>query len=107
MIKLPKPEDERCKPLVSVTGDHARSDKAARLEAQKNWKQEVRFLYGERFLDLGTAQRLEYQCGPSSVPALGGKVEEFAGRFLPLEEVRCRIFAQPCAAPIQREDDGK
>lgn len=108
VIRLPKPEEERCKPVMDALGDEARSEAAAKLEAQKSIKQAIRFKHGERFLDLANARDgVRYKCAPSSVPALGGKVEEFAGRFLPIEKVRCQIFVIPCEAPTQIDGDGK
>ena len=102
-----KPEPlARCKPYVAAIGDSAKSEAAAKLEAQKAWKGVVQFEHGNKFLDLQNADHIEYQCGPSSVPKFGGLIENAASKFLPIESITCRLSAQPCASPVQR-DDGK
>lgn len=101
------PVDPRCKTAVAAIGDSAKSEAAARLEAQKSWKGVVQFEHGNKFLDLHNAQDIEYQCGPSSVPKFGGLIESTASKFLPIESITCRLSAHPCAAPIKREEDGK
>ena len=91
---------------VAAIGDSAKSEAAAKLEAQKAWKGVVQFEHGNKFLDLQNADNIEYQCGPSSVPKFGGLIENAASKFLPIESITCRLSAQPCATPVQR-DNGK
>lgn len=98
--------DARCKPSVAAIGDTAKSEAAAKLESQKQWKATAIWLYGSRYIDLNNADAIEYQCGPSSVPRAGGLVEQQASRFLPIVDYTCRITAFPCDAPVQR-DAGK
>ncbi len=115
--KLPRPipkaepvvrhVEPRCRNAIAAIGDSAKSEAAARLESQKAWKGVVQFELGNKFLDLNHAQDVTYQCGPSSVPKFGGLVESAVGKFLPIESITCRISAHPCAAPVQREEDGK
>jgi hypothetical protein len=95
--------DARCKPFVAAIGDSAKSEVAAKLEAQAAWKAAVQFEAGNRYIDLNVAETIEYLCGPSSVPAFGGKIEDVASRFLPIVSYRCRISAQPCSVPVQRD----
>lgn len=104
--KPEKIEHARCKPYVSATGDFAKSEEAAKLESQKAWKGSVQMDYGNIYMDLRHAEDITYQCGPSSVPRYGGTVEATVSKFLPIESITCRIRAQPCAVPIQR-DNGK
>lgn len=104
--KTPTTKDFRCKPYVAAIGDSAKSEAAAKLEAQKSWKGVVQFEHGNKYLDLQNADSIEYQCGPSSVPKFGGLIENAASKFLPIESITCRLSAQPCASPVQR-DDGK
>lgn len=98
--------DHRCKPYVEATGDFAKSEGAAKLEAQKSWKGSVQQKYGNIYMALEHAEDTTYQCGPSSVPRYGGTVEATVSKFLPIESYTCTIRAQPCAVPIQR-DNGK
>lgn len=98
--------DHRCKPYVAAIGDSAKSEAAAKLESQKAWKGVVQFEHGNKYLDLQNADNIEYQCGPSSVPKFGGLIENAASKFLPIESITCRLSAQPCASPVQR-DNGK
>lgn len=95
--------DPRCKPWISAIGDSAKSEAAAKLEAQKSWKGVVQFEMGNKYLDLANAEDLEFQCGPSSVPRFGGLVESAASKFLPIESMTCKLSARPCTAPIQRD----
>lgn len=106
VVSKPEPIPHRCKPYVAAIGDSAKSEAAAKLEAQKAWKGVVQFEHGNKFLDLQNADHIEYQCGPSSVPKFGGLIENAASKFLPIESITCRLSAQPCASPVQR-DDGK
>jgi len=109
-VVIVKPQtvaDVRCKPYVAAIGDSAKSEAAARLEAQAAWKATTQFMYGNMYLDLQYADNLEYQCGPSSVPKFGGLIEQAASKILPIESYRCRISAQPCAVPVVREETGK
>lgn len=98
--------EQRCKPSVAATGDSAKSETAAKLESQKAWKGEVQWQYGNMYLDLQNAEDISYQCGPSSVPRYGGTVEATVSKFLPIESITCRVKAQPCAVPVQK-DNGK
>lgn len=106
VVSKPEPIAHRCKPVVVATGDFAKSEEAAKLEAQKGWKGAVQMDYGNLYMDLRHAEDITYQCGPSSVPRYGGTVEATVSKFLPIESVTCKIRAQPCASPVQR-DDGK
>lgn len=106
VTKPEKIEHARCRPYVAAVGDSAKSEPAAKLEAQKAWKGVVQFEHGNKFLDLQNADNIEYQCGPSSVPKFGGLIENAASKFLPIESITCRLSAQPCATPVQR-DNGK
>jgi hypothetical protein len=103
----PVVHEPRCRNVVTATGSKAKSERAARLESQKAWKDEVQFEYGNKYLDFGNAIDVSYQCSSSSVPRLGGIVESTASKFLPIEDISCKMFARPCAAPVQREEDGK
>ena len=106
VVTKPEKIDHRCKPYVAATGDFAKSEDAAKLEAQKAWKGSVQMDYGNIYMDLRHAEDITYQCGPSSVPRYGGTVEATVSKFLPIESITCRIKAQPCAVPVQR-DNGK
>lgn len=103
-----KPEPfARCKPFVTAIGDSARSEEAARLEAQKMWKATVSFQFGSKFLDLANAEFIEYQCGPTTVPSFGGRIENAIGKVLPITNFTCTVSAQACAPSIIKDHGGK
>ena len=73
----------------------------------KAWKAMTAFEHGQKFMDLNNADTIEYQCGPSNVPRFGGSVENMASKFLPITDYTCRISAQPCPVPVQKDYGGK
>jgi hypothetical protein len=93
----------RCLPYITAIGDSAKSEAAARLEAQKTWKAMVAFNAGQKFMSIDIADNVEYLCGPSNVPRFGGLVEGTASKWLPINDYTCQISAQPCLLPVKRE----
>lgn len=91
-----------CRQMVEVPGDEARTEEAAKLQAKQHWLKTVRFRYGERFLDLASAQGEHMQCSRSDFPVTGGKIGAAVDAIT--HQWRCQMFAVPCSAPIKRED---
>lgn len=102
----PKPEP-RCKPWLSALGDTAKSIEAAKLEGLKAIKSRVQYEYGSKFMDVVSADAVEFQCAPSAPPVMGGRVEEALGKMLPIQSYYCKVSVSPCEATVQREYMGK
>ena len=99
VIRLPKPEEELCKPSIRVVGDQGLSLDKAQGEAVKNFTAMTRWKYGERYSSYDNARDRTMECNQSSIPVTGGVV----GNILP-KEIRCEIIAMPCRS---KPEDGK
>ena len=86
-------DGRQCFAPMTVVGDQAMSDEAARTQAGKHWMANARWAHGERAMDLENARDVNYACSRSSVPITGGVV----GQIAPYEH-RCEITARPCRA---------
>lgn len=104
VIKHHEPLDEhgQCRIPVSVVGDEARSKEAAELQSRQHWMKQVRFHLGEKFIELGNARDVFFQCNRSDFPITGGKVGAAMDNVTHLW--RCSIRATPCAQSIEREE---
>lgn len=73
----------------------------AKLAAEYAWAEEVRYRYGERYLDLRYARGITYTCSKSSIPeGIVNKIENAVGAY----KTRCEIEARPCLpAPVSAE----
>ena len=67
-------EPGTCRPSVSVVGDEARSKDAAELQARQHFMKTVRFHHGEKFIEIGNARDVFFQCSRSDFPITGGKI---------------------------------
>ncbi len=81
--------DKACKPVVRVVGDQRPTEDGAKEQADKAWMQEVRFRYGERYMQTTTARELRYACSRASIAEIIGN---------PMQ--RCEIIALPCPAEV-------
>jgi hypothetical protein len=96
----------QCWPHVEAWSVEANTEEGAWRDAQRNWENQVRAMYGERFMDIGNAKEGgERQCWTSSGnQSVAGRVAETVGRAVGAETVdgrkhRCRIMLRPCQAP--------
>ena len=82
-----------CQRRLRTVGDEGRSQEDALAAAQRAWMGTVRFDYGERFMDLATAQDARHSCVPSST-----------GTVLKGNMFRCVLEATPAArrGPVNR-----
>lgn len=83
----PIPSSGACQRRLRTVGDEERSQEEALAAAQRAWMGTVRFDYGERFMDLATAQDVRHSCVPSST-----------GTILKGNTFRCVLEATPCRA---------
>lgn len=95
-------EPGACRPSISVVGDEARSKDAAELQARQHFMKTVRFHHGEKFIEIGNARDVFFQCSRSDFPITGGKVGALADAIS--HSWRCSIKATPCAQSIVREE---
>jgi hypothetical protein len=79
---------DRCRDMRRVVGDQGLSVALAQGQADKAWAQDVRFHLGERYMDIGNAEDVTYECSRSSV-----------GETLGQTFHRCQIAARPCKSP--------
>ena len=81
--------DKACKAPIKVVGDQRPTLEGAREQADKAWMQEVRFRFGERFMETVNARDRRYACSRSSIAEIVGQTMQ-----------RCEIIALPCPAPV-------
>lgn len=107
-----------CYPSVEAYSVEANTDDAAWLDAQRNFENQVRAMYGEKWLDVRNAREIEKQCWASSGnQSVAGRVAERVGNAvqsitgneggLDGRKHRCRILARPCQAPKEMNPDTK
>lgn len=107
-----------CYPPVEAYSTEANSDDAAWLDAQRNFENQVRAMYGEKWLDVRNARDIEKQCWASSgnqsvagrvAERVGSAVQSITGNEGGLDgrKHRCRILARPCQAPKEMNPDTK
>ena len=95
-------EAQVCIAAVTTVGDEARTKEAAELQARQHWMKQVRFDHGEKYLELGNARDVFFQCSRSDFPITGGKIGAVADAVT--HSWRCKIRAIPCVATMTRED---
>jgi hypothetical protein len=99
--------DVHCWPHVEAWSVEANTEDGAWRDAQRNWENTVRAMYGERWLEVANSKDIEKQCWISSGnQSVAGRVAENVARVVGSETVdgrkhRCRIMARPCQAPKQ------
>ncbi|NJO22025.1 MAG: hypothetical protein HC868_02580 [Sphingomonadales bacterium] len=96
--------DRECKPPLARTGGEAFDEDNAKQRADLAWQEEVRFLWGERYMDVANAQRARYECSRSSTNEswIGKAGERIAGDAA--VKKRCRITALPCRGERDKAD---
>jgi hypothetical protein len=103
--------DVQCWPHVEAWSVEANTEDGAWKDAQRNWENVVRAMYGERFMDIGNAKDGgEKQCFISSgnqsvagraMERLGDAVQRVTGNEQGVDgrKHRCRVMLRPCMAP--------
>lgn len=93
-----------CKPPLARTGGEAFDEDNAKQRADLAWQEEVRFLWGERYMDVANAQRARYECSRSSTNEswIGKAGERIAGDAA--VKKRCRLTALPCRGERDKSD---
>lgn len=94
-----------CRPIVSVVGTEHLSEATAKDAAEATWRRQVRFMHGERFMNLEKSHKRKDVCtrsstGDSMTAKLLDKISEDAGVLH-----RCQIEARPCS--VEPEEVGK
>lgn len=96
-----------CFPPVVGRSNERSSQEKAWDDAQLDWANAVRWLYGERFQDIRNANPVAKQCSPSSISeSQAGKLiqnakEAITGNTEVSNRWRCQVRAGPCQAPIE------
>ena len=99
-----------CYPHVEAYSVEANTEDGAWTDAQRNWENIVRAMYGERWLEVRNARETEKQCWASSGnQSVAGRISERVGNAVQSitgneggidgRKHRCRILAKPCQAP--------
>jgi hypothetical protein len=100
-----------CYPGVEAWSVEANTEDGAWIDAQRNWENQVRAMYGERFMDIKHAKvGGERQCWVSSgnqsvagkmMERVGGAMQTITGNEGGLDgrKHRCRVLLNPCQAP--------
>lgn len=94
-----------CRPTISVVGSEHLKEETAKDAAERAWMDQVRFLHGERYMNLDKSHRKKLVCtrsstGDSMTAKLLDKISEGAGVL-----TRCQIEARPCS--VEPEEVGK
>lgn len=101
--------DVQCWPFVEAFSVEANTEEGAWKDAQRNWENAVRAMYGERFMEIGNAKDGgERQCWISSgnqsvagrvAETVGGVANRVMGTDVDGRKHRCRVMLRPCMAP--------
>ena len=94
----------RCYGIVTAVGVESLLPDRALAAAERVWAANVRFDYGERYLDLENAEQRNSVCTRSSVnDSFAGKLgEQIVGESAVSH--RCKIWARPCRAPVNQAE---
>lgn len=94
-----------CRPVISVVGTEHLTEANAKDAAERAWRDQVRYMHGERFMALEKSHKLKLACtrsstGDSVAAKMLEKISETAGVL-----IRCQIEARPCS--VEPEEVGK
>lgn len=97
-----------CFPPIEARSHERQSEDNAWDDAQRSWQNTVRWKYGERFMDIRHAAKIDKRCGPSTVSeSVAGKVVEAVRGAVGADDSgrrwRCEVRATPCLAPLDRD----
>lgn len=101
-----------CYPQVQGLSREHLSEDGAWGDAQRDWSNKVRWMHGERWMDLRYAGNIEKQCTISSVKeSVAGRIVQGAKQVVGGDAVgsnwRCMVRASPCQAPIEGDPNIK
>lgn len=90
--------------FVQVVGDAKLNQENALKSAVDQWKKQIRFDHGERFMEIENARHYRWRCNLASTnESTVGKIgEAFVGDAA--TQKRCTVVAQPCVLPMIRGD---
>lgn len=102
--------DVQCWPHVEAYSVEANTEEGAWKDAQRNFENQTRAMYGEKWMSVENALAIEKQCWASSgnqsvagrvAETVGGAVQRMTGNEQGVDgrKHRCRIMAKPCQAP--------
>lgn len=94
-----------CRPTISVVGSEHLKEETAKDAAERAWMDQVRFLHGERYMNLDKSHRKKVVCtrsstGDSMTAKVLDKISDGLGVL-----TRCQIEARPCS--VEPEEVGK
>lgn len=103
-------ERDHCKAAMPAAGVEAHSEEQALLTARVQWSSQVRWAYGEQYMDWDNARGKDKSCSQSSNDATNvlGKMVQGAVENLTTKSyarIRCEVRAHPCRAPVQHDVD--
>lgn len=101
-----------CYPLMQGISNERSGEESAWGDAQRDWANKVRWMYGERSMDLRNAANIQKQCTISSVKeSVLGKITQGVKEVVGGDAVgsmwRCMVRASPCQAPIEGDPNIK
>ena len=87
-------EGTHCLPMQYTVGESHLRIETSRNAADAAWAIKIRFLFGERYMDMANAQDRRYSCSQSSTTddGVAAKVEAVVGAY----KTRCAVEARPC-----------
>lgn len=101
---------EQCRPTVRVLSTEHSEEGSAKDAATKIWMAETQDQHGTRFMDLINARDIGWRCGASNAhDTFSGRWSEGIAKAQGKDgqNVRCRLWATPCLAPIVREEKSR
>ncbi len=93
-------QETECRDFLATVGSQHLTINGAKRMANDAWAGQVRFRHGERFMSMGNARHIDYECTRSSIKEGGTGVAN-----LSLAYYRCEIRAKPCRAKRQTGAD--
>jgi len=103
-------DEERCRPPVRVLSTEHSEEGSAKDAATKIWMAETQDQHGTRYMDLMYANDIRWRCGASNAhDTFSGRWSEGIAKAQGKDgqNVRCRLWATPCLAPITREEKSR
>jgi hypothetical protein len=91
-----------CKPAIEALSEVMHTIDNGKASARKAWMENVRWRYGERFMEADLARGMHFQCNRVTVPTTEGVIGAAVNKAT--YGLKCEVRAVPCAAPVVRED---
>lgn len=103
-------DEEQCRPPVRVLSTEHSEEGSAKDAATKIWMAETQDRHGTRYMDLMNAHDIRWRCGASNAhDTFSGRWSEGIAKAQGKDgqNVRCRLWATPCLAPMVREEKSR